>query len=144
MNRFVISRTDPDSSTHTVFTSCQRLSMPQSINVAGFSRLQILSMLQSTRFSSMLSLLCILVGIAQASGGLSNVTTKVPALLVFGDSIVDSGNNNYIPTLAKANFPPYGRDFIDHKPTGHFSNGKLSTDFIGIFNKTVLPDYFGI
>ena len=68
----------------------------------------------------------------------------MPGLFVFGDSIVDPGNNNYIPTLAKANFPPYGRDFIDHKPIGHFSNGKLSTDFIGIFNKTVLQDYFRI
>lgn len=91
----------------------------------------------------MLSLLCILVGIAQASGGLSNVTAKVPALFVFGDSIVDPGNNNYIPTLAKANFPPYGRDFIDHKPTGRFSNGKLSTDFIaaGLGLKETLPPY---
>ncbi|XP_051120714.1 GDSL esterase/lipase At5g22810-like [Andrographis paniculata] len=53
----------------------------------------------------------------------------VPALLIFGDSVVDAGNNNYLETIVKANFPPYGRDFVDHKPTGRFCNGKLASDF---------------
>lgn len=53
-----------------------------------------------------------------------------PAILIFGDSTVDTGNNNYIKTLAKANFPPYGQDFPGHVPTGRFSNGKLVPDFI--------------
>ncbi|KAL0426473.1 UNVERIFIED_CONTAM: GDSL esterase/lipase [Sesamum latifolium] len=53
----------------------------------------------------------------------------VPALLLFGDSVVDVGNNNDLQTLVKANFLPYGRDFVTHKPTGRFSNGKLATDF---------------
>lgn len=55
----------------------------------------------------------------------------VPALCIFGDSVVDVGNNNRLMTLVKANFPPYGRDFINHKPTGRFCNGKLATDFTG-------------
>ncbi|KAF5727303.1 GDSL esterase/lipase [Tripterygium wilfordii] len=55
---------------------------------------------------------------------------KFPAILSFGDSTVDSGNNNYIATAAKGNFLPYGQDFPGHKPTGRFSNGKLATDFI--------------
>lgn len=55
----------------------------------------------------------------------------VPALYLFGDSIVDVGNNNYLKTLIKANFPPYGRDFINHEATGRFCNGKLATDFTG-------------
>jgi hypothetical protein len=66
-------------------------------------------------------------------------TTKVEALnknvsgfYVFGDSTVDPGNNNYINTLFKSNFPPYGKDFPNNAPTGRFCNGKLSTDFIGI------------
>ncbi|KAI4330395.1 hypothetical protein MLD38_028685 [Melastoma candidum] len=45
---------------------------------------------------------------------------SVPALIVFGDSIVDPGNNNGIKTLVKCNFPPYGRDFAGGKPTGRF------------------------
>ncbi|XP_077210568.1 GDSL esterase/lipase At5g22810-like [Tasmannia lanceolata] len=53
----------------------------------------------------------------------------VPALIIFGDSIVDVGNNNNLYTIVKANFPPYGRDFINHFATGRFCNGKLATDF---------------
>ncbi|CAI9783137.1 unnamed protein product [Fraxinus pennsylvanica] len=53
----------------------------------------------------------------------------VPALCIFGDSVVDVGNNNNLQTLIKANFPPYGRDFVTHNPTGRFCNGKLATDF---------------
>ncbi|KAI3442891.1 Lipase_GDSL domain-containing protein, partial [Psidium guajava] len=53
----------------------------------------------------------------------------VPALCIFGDSVVDAGNNNNLYTLVKANFPPYGRDFASHQPTGRFCNGKLATDF---------------
>ncbi|KMT09559.1 hypothetical protein BVRB_6g130190 [Beta vulgaris subsp. vulgaris] len=56
---------------------------------------------------------------------------KVPALIVFGDSIVDPGNNNYIVTIARVNFPPYGRDFPGGVPTGRFSNGKVPSDLIG-------------
>ncbi|KAM7254387.1 hypothetical protein ACFE04_003767 [Oxalis oulophora] len=54
--------------------------------------------------------------------------TIVPAVITFGDSSVDVGNNDYLPTLFKANYPPYGRDFINHKATGRFCNGKLATD----------------
>ncbi|XP_062005738.1 GDSL esterase/lipase At5g03810-like [Rosa rugosa] len=53
----------------------------------------------------------------------------VPALIIFGDSVADVGNNNNRTTLVKANFPPYGRDFVNHQPTGRFCNGKLATDF---------------
>ncbi|KAE9588083.1 hypothetical protein Lal_00002829 [Lupinus albus] len=55
-------------------------------------------------------------------------TTLVPAIITFGDSAVDVGNNDYLLTLFKANYPPYGRDFLNHKPTGRFCNGKLATD----------------
>ncbi|KAK9068941.1 hypothetical protein SSX86_013057 [Deinandra increscens subsp. villosa] len=55
---------------------------------------------------------------------------SVSAVLVFGDSFVDQGNNNYINTLAKANYPPYGKDSPDGKPTGRFSNGKTLSDFL--------------
>jgi len=55
----------------------------------------------------------------------------VPAVFVFGDSIVDPGNNNYISTLIKCNFPPYGRDFDGGIPTGRFSNGLVPSDLVG-------------
>ncbi|KAI3989638.1 hypothetical protein MKX01_036247 [Papaver californicum] len=53
----------------------------------------------------------------------------VPGFFIFGDSVVDAGNNNNLYTLVKANFPPYGRDYTSHSPTGRFCNGKLATDF---------------
>lgn len=68
---------------------------------------------------------------------------KVPAIIVFGDSSVDAGNNNQISTILKSNFQPYGRDFNGGKPTGRFSNGRIPTDFIseafGI--KPTIPAY---
>lgn len=54
-----------------------------------------------------------------------------PGMFIFGDSLSDSGNNNFIPTLAKSNYPPYGIDF-PQGPTGRFSNGKLAVDMIGL------------
>lgn len=67
-----------------------------------------------------------------------NAQPLVPALIIFGDSVVDVGNNNNLETIVKANFPPYGRDFLKHKPTGRFCNGKLASDYTG--NQThILP-----
>lgn len=58
------------------------------------------------------------------------IQAKIPAVIVFGDSSVDAGNNNFIPTIARSNFEPYGRDFTGGRPTGRFSNGRIATDFI--------------
>ncbi|KAK3232542.1 hypothetical protein Dsin_004423 [Dipteronia sinensis] len=56
---------------------------------------------------------------------------KLPStILIFGDSTMDTGNNNYITTVMKANHPPYGQNFPGHIPTGRFSDGKLVPDFI--------------
>ncbi|KAH7433694.1 hypothetical protein KP509_07G081700 [Ceratopteris richardii] len=52
------------------------------------------------------------------------------AVIIFGDSTVDTGNNNYLPTIIKANFPPYGINFDTHKATGRFSDGRVVPDFI--------------
>ena len=54
--------------------------------------------------------------------------TLVPGIVTFGDSAVDVGNNDYIHTIFKANYPPYGRDFVNQQPTGRFCDGKLATD----------------
>ncbi|KAK4586484.1 hypothetical protein RGQ29_023572 [Quercus rubra] len=53
----------------------------------------------------------------------------VPAIFVFGDSLLDAGNNNYILTLSKANYVPNGIDF--GMPTGRFTNGRTVADIIG-------------
>ncbi|KAE8703893.1 GDSL esterase/lipase [Hibiscus syriacus] len=73
----------------------------------------------------------------------SSSEAKVSAVIAFGDSFVDTGNNNYIPTLAKSNFDPYGRDFPGGTPTGRFCNGRLHPDFIseGFGLKPIIPAY---
>ncbi|KAL5719112.1 hypothetical protein ACHQM5_011936 [Ranunculus cassubicifolius] len=53
----------------------------------------------------------------------------VPASFVFGDSLVDSGNNNYIVSLSKADYVPNGIDF--GHPTGRYTNGRTIVDIIG-------------
>jgi hypothetical protein len=60
----------------------------------------------------------------------AQATPKVSAVIVFGDSTVDTGNNNVIDTVLKSNFPPYGRDMAGAKATGRFCNGRLPPDFI--------------
>ena len=52
------------------------------------------------------------------------------AFFVFGDSLVDNGNNNYLFTQARADAPPYGIDTPDQRATGRFSNGKNVPDII--------------
>ncbi|KAI5446601.1 hypothetical protein KIW84_014438 [Lathyrus oleraceus] len=56
------------------------------------------------------------------------ISYKIQASFVFGDSLLDVGNNNYITSLAKANHYPYGIDF--GKPTGRFCNGRTVVDVI--------------
>lgn len=56
----------------------------------------------------------------------------VPGVYVFGDSLVDVGNNNFLKlSLVKANYHPNGVDFPGRKATGRFSNGKNAADFLG-------------
>ncbi|CAI0556769.1 unnamed protein product [Linum tenue] len=73
-------------------------------------------------------------GEVSAGGGSSSTSapTKealVPALFIFGDSLIDNGNNNNLASLAKANYLPYGIDF-NGGPTGRFSNGYTMVDEI--------------
>lgn len=57
---------------------------------------------------------------------------QVPCYFIFGDSLVDNGNNNELVTKAKANHPPYGIDF-KYGVTGRFTNGRTTADVIGWF-----------
>ncbi|KAJ0969920.1 hypothetical protein J5N97_022797 [Dioscorea zingiberensis] len=75
----------------------------------------------------------------------NKTASNVPAVIVFGDSIVDPGNNNEIETLIKCNFPPYGKDFTKRIATGRFCNGKIPSDFIAsqLGIKELVPAYLG-
>ncbi|KAK4366129.1 hypothetical protein RND71_014009 [Anisodus tanguticus] len=63
------------------------------------------------------------------------------AFFVFGDSLVDNGNNNFLATTARADSPPYGVDYPTHQPTGRFSNGLNIPDLISehLGAETTLP-----
>ncbi|XP_060185411.1 GDSL esterase/lipase At5g08460-like [Lycium barbarum] len=63
------------------------------------------------------------------------------ALFVFGDSLMDPGNNNYLAnSLAKANYVPYGVDF--QGPTGRFCNGRTIIDYLGdLLGLPLIPAY---
>ena len=66
---------------------------------------------------------------------LSTLTTAAvsPAVFVFGDSTVDVGNNNFLPSDApKVNFPPWGIDYPGRTPTGRFTNGFNYADYVGM------------
>lgn len=54
------------------------------------------------------------------------------AFFVFGDSLVDSGNNDYLITTARADSYPYGIDYPTRRPTGRFSNGLNIPDLISM------------
>ncbi|XP_071737453.1 GDSL esterase/lipase 7 [Rutidosis leptorrhynchoides] len=73
-----------------------------------------------------------------------NPPSLVPALFVIGDSSVDCGTNNFLGTLARADHPPYGRDFDTHQPTGRFSNGRIPVDYLAVYlGLPLVPSYLG-
>ncbi|PIA31313.1 hypothetical protein AQUCO_05100089v1 [Aquilegia coerulea] len=69
--------------------------------------------------------------------------SSVSAILVFGDSSVDPGNNNHLVTALTADFSPYGIDMSNQASTGRFCNGKLTTYFIASYLgiKDYVPPY---
>ncbi|GLJ22818.1 hypothetical protein SUGI_0430140 [Cryptomeria japonica] len=74
---------------------------------------------------SVLTLFLLTLYVSEAEGQRQPL---VSALYVFGDSTIDPGNNNFLETIVKSDFPPYGRDFPYGQPTGRFTNGRLITD----------------
>ncbi|KAJ4916236.1 GDSL-like Lipase/Acylhydrolase superfamily protein [Raphanus sativus] len=66
-----------------------------------------------------------------------------PAVFYFGDSIIDTGNNNNLTTEMKCNFRPYGMNFPTGVATGRFSDGKVATDYISEYLglKPIVPAY---
>ncbi|KAL0326404.1 UNVERIFIED_CONTAM: GDSL esterase/lipase [Sesamum radiatum] len=68
----------------------------------------------------------------------NNQGPQVPCLFIFGDSLVDNGNNNDILTLARADYGPYGIDF-PQGATGRFTNGRT---FLKMGADAVIMLYF--
>ncbi|KAK4803135.1 hypothetical protein SAY86_001338 [Trapa natans] len=78
------------------------------------------------------------INVTAADGGGREM---VPAMFVFGDSLIDNGNNNGLASFAKANYYPYGIDF-NGGPTGRFSNGYTMVDEIAeLLGLPLIPAY---
>ncbi|RVW98047.1 GDSL esterase/lipase 7 [Vitis vinifera] len=75
-------------------------------------------------FFPLLSILLVKLSLLAHGQATAPVT---PAMFIFGDSLIDNGNNNFIPTMARANYFPYGIDF--GLPTGRFCNGLTVVDY---------------
>ncbi|KAI6691193.1 hypothetical protein NL676_028021 [Syzygium grande] len=58
--------------------------------------------------------------------------SKVKGVFVFGSSLMDNGNNNFLQNMAKADYSPYGIDF-PLGPSGRFTNGRNVVDLLGEF-----------
>ncbi|XP_071709618.1 GDSL esterase/lipase At5g37690 [Rutidosis leptorrhynchoides] len=75
----------------------------------------------------------IVIVLDQASASATSANTSANALVtyIFGDSLTEVGNNNYLKfSLARSDFPFYGIDYVNKKPTGRFSNGRTIGDII--------------
>ncbi|KAM0933607.1 putative triacylglycerol lipase [Dioscorea sansibarensis] len=69
----------------------------------------------------------------------SSQALDVEGMFVFGSSLVDNGNNNYLRnSSARADYVPYGIDF-PLGPSGRFSNGRNPIDVLGELLK--LPSF---
>ncbi|KAL6011832.1 hypothetical protein ACLOJK_002298 [Asimina triloba] len=72
------------------------------------------------------------------------IHAAVPAIFVFGDSIFDVGNNNFLPfTLARVDRPYNGIDFPGGVATGRFCNGYNIVDHLAMkMGSEVSPEAF--
>ena len=91
------------------------------------------AILKNMEETLLLAFLCFAVCVCDRAEGIKLPGNEtVPALIIFGDSIVDTGSSNDLGTPARCNFPLYGRDFEGGRPTGRFSNGRVPSDFLGM------------
>ncbi|KAI3722557.1 hypothetical protein L2E82_33597 [Cichorium intybus] len=83
--------------------------------------------------SSLAAALALFIAFTAAATDGADGGEALGASYIFGDSLVDAGNNNFLPTLSKANIKPNGIDFkaSGGKPTGRYTNGRTIGDIIG-------------
>ncbi|KAJ7555973.1 hypothetical protein O6H91_05G063700 [Diphasiastrum complanatum] len=87
-------------------------------------------MLKFLNLPRVIDLLCFISLLLEFDSAFSKA--QIPASFVFGDSLVDAGNNNYLLSLAKSDYAFNGVDFQGGGvATGRFSNGRTVADIIG-------------
>ncbi|KAJ0007987.1 hypothetical protein Pint_29421 [Pistacia integerrima] len=98
------------------------------------------SSIRSLLYRLLLLYSSLLIAPASSQGDESRqANNKHVAIFVFGDSVYDPGNNNYlyIGIEGKANFTPYGESFFKY-PTGRFCDGRTVPDFAAIYSNLPL------
>lgn len=58
---------------------------------------------------------------------------QASAIWVMGDSLVDDGNNNFLRSIARADYYPYGIDYY-RGATGRFCNARTFSDILGTYS----------
>ncbi|KAJ6801706.1 GDSL esterase/lipase-like [Iris pallida] len=82
--------------------------------------------------------LSVAIIVVLASGFADKRCSCAVVQFIFGDSLSDVGNNNYLTkSLARAALPWYGIDFGSGMPNGRFTNGRTAADIVG--DKMGLP-----
>ncbi|PHU00649.1 GDSL esterase/lipase [Capsicum chinense] len=132
-----LTLTRPDI-THAINLASQFMQSPNTEHFQGFKR--ILGYIKGTLHHGLRIIShspCRLYGYSDADWGVlvlafsaSSPEAEARAFFVFGDSLVDNGNNNYLVTSARADSPFYGIDYPTHRATGRFSNGLNMPDII--------------
>ncbi|KAK9923838.1 hypothetical protein M0R45_032236 [Rubus argutus] len=95
------------------------------------------------RFQILVLAFCASLFIPTSAYGHPGLHKEHAALFIFGDSLFDVGNNDYINTSTnfQANFSPYGETFFGYS-TGRFSNGRLIPDIIAEYAELpLIPPY---
>ncbi|XP_028763298.1 GDSL esterase/lipase 5-like [Neltuma alba] len=90
-----------------------------------------------------LMILCVMINIV-IGNKICLPENQPAALFVFGDSLFEVGNNNFIKTIPflQANCAPYGHTTFFKYATGRFSDGLVLPDFIAKYaNLPLLPPY---
>lgn len=72
-----------------------------------------------------------ILALAAVTGVALGTAAKGPVIYIFGDSMSDVGNNNYLLlSVAKCDYPWYGIDYEGGYPTGRFTNGRTIGDIM--------------
>ncbi|KAF8080489.1 hypothetical protein N665_0939s0001 [Sinapis alba] len=72
-----------------------------------------------------------LVAVISSTVAAQSASTTPLITYIFGDSLTEVGNNNYLQySLARSDFPWYGIDFSGGQATGRFTNGRTIGDII--------------
>ncbi|GJR03042.1 SGNH hydrolase-type esterase domain-containing protein [Tanacetum coccineum] len=122
---------DGDSMGSRQQTSSQMMSYNHALAMANASS-------KSRRFAAVVIIMCLPI----PTKCHTNIHKQV-LVFVFGDSLFNPGNNNYINTTTafQANFTPYGESYF-YPPTGRFSNGRFMPDFIAEYaGLPLIPAY---